>query len=271
MLSQPAVPETAPVCPDHAGEPTTGTCERCGRFLCNQCTQPAPSLCVPCHARQLRTLPHTSGRAKWTRGALYTGVAVAAVTGLLHAWLILNLENGSTPSLEDAQAYDSLNVTLTLASSVVMITTVISYLRWLHLSVKTAVALGVSAEEPRWAVFAWFIPFYNLVKPYEVVRDLWLNLGGAPAQRALLKGWWAAWLIGNGVSNVSASLFNKIGDGGIAISTALTVGMISEALSVLSSVLCIRVIEDIESMIAARRADLDTVIAQAEEAQPPSG
>jgi|GEM_PF-2012602 len=264
MLPQSTVPETLPVCPDHTDAPSTGTCERCGRFLCEQCPQPVANVCAPCNARQLQAMPPTSGRAKWTRGVMYAGIGVASLTGLLHAWLILNLENGSTPSLENAQTFDSLNAQLALASTLVIITTVISYLRWLHLSVKTARALGVSTEEPRWAVFAWFIPFYNLVKPYEVVRDLWLNLGGAPAQRALLKGWWAAWLISNGASNVSASLLAKVGSSQGMLFSALLVGMISEALSVLAAVLCIRVMQDIETMLAGRRADLGAIIARAD-------
>ncbi|WNZ60443.1 DUF4328 domain-containing protein [Myxococcus sp. MxC21-1] len=221
-------------------------------------------VCVPCHARQLQSLPHTTGRAKWTLGGLYTGVAVAALTGLLHVWLYLGLEGGFTPSQENAETFDALNAQLVLASSIVSIVTAISFLRWQYLSVKVARATGVSTEEPRWAMVVWFIPIYNLVKPYAVMRDLWLNLGGAPARKVLLLGWWAAWLISNGTSNASASMFNMIESIPKIIPVLLIAGMIAEALNVLAAVLCIRVIKDIESMLVSRRAGLDAIIARAD-------
>ncbi|WP_426754183.1 DUF4328 domain-containing protein [Myxococcus sp. Y35] len=223
-------------------------------------------VCLPCNARQVQAMPHTSGRAKWTRGVLYASAGLAALTGLLNAWLLLNLEGGTTPSMEDAQTFDSTNALLATLTLLVMVTTVVSYLRWLHLSVKTARALGVFSETPGSAMWAWFIPFYNLVRPYEIVRDLWLNLGGAPAQKSLLKGWWAAWLISNGVSNVSGSMLSKVATTPSLLPMALIGGLAAELLSVLAAVLCIRVIADIESMLAGRRADLSALIARTDSA-----
>ncbi|WP_205507879.1 DUF4328 domain-containing protein, partial [Myxococcus vastator] len=241
---------------------STGTCERCGRFICKQCAQPQVGVCVPCHARKLQSLPHTAGRVKWALGALYSGVAVAALTGLLHVWLYLSLEDGITPSQPNAETFDTLNAQFVLASSVVSIITAISILRWQYLSLKVARATGVSTEEPRWAMLAWFIPIYNLVKPYMVVRDLWLNLGGAPARKALLMGWWAAWLISNGTTKASASVFNMVESIPKIVPVALIAGMMAEALNVLAAVLFIHVIKSIESMLASRRAGLDALVAR---------
>ncbi len=52
MQTQPASP-TAPdaVCPEHPGAPSTGTCLRCGRFVCAGCPLQEES-CSACHRRQ---------------------------------------------------------------------------------------------------------------------------------------------------------------------------------------------------------------------------
>lgn len=259
MLTQPAVPETAPVCADHEGEPSTGTCERCGRFLCARCKPSHAGVCAPCLARQVQALPFTWARTQWASAALLTSAVLSVPVIILNLWLYLRFDNGS-PSLEDAEAFDHLNELLAFLALLTMLATVVLYLRWLRLIVKTANALGLSNESTGWATLCWFIPFANLFKPIEVVRGLWQALGGPPEKQSLLTAWWATWIIGNIITNVANTFARGDSASPTSLSVSLLTGVLSEGLSIAAAVLCIRVIRDMEWLLAARRAEAEAAM-----------
>jgi len=64
---------------------------------------------------------------------------------------------------------------------------------------------------PGWAVGWYFVPFMNLVRPYQGMREVWLashyrgNWHGEPAP-SLLGWWWGLWIVTNILSNVSFRL-----------------------------------------------------------------
>ncbi|WP_426754182.1 DUF4328 domain-containing protein [Myxococcus sp. Y35] len=254
MLTQPAVPEAAPACPDHAGEPSTGTCERCGRFLCAQCTQPVANVCVPCNARQVLAMPATRGLAQWARGIFYLGAALSGVAALLNLFLFASLnEDGQ---LDNGTATFFGLVTRVVAGPQLLftLTAIALYLGWLHRSLKTAIAMGLSKESTAWAMFCWFIPLANLFVPLEVVRGLWRAVGGQPRHASRLTAWWATWLMSIVITNVISVALS----GGSPTPTMLSVTalgrFVAEGLMAVAAFLCARVIWDIESMLSARRA-----------------
>ncbi|NOJ79882.1 DUF4328 domain-containing protein [Myxococcus xanthus] len=259
MLTESAVPETAPVCPDHAGEPSTGTCERCGRFICAKCRTAQAGVCAACSARQVQALPLTRARTRWASVALAASAVLAVPVAVLNLWLYLRFDNGS-PSIEDAESFDQLNALLALPALLTMLATVVLYLRWLRLSVKTANALGLSNESTGWATFCWFIPFANLFKPLEVVRDLWQGLGGPPERQSMLTAWWATWILSNIISNVGSTFARADAASPTSLSVSLLAGILSEGLSIAAAVLCIRVIRDIESLLVARRTEAEATL-----------
>ena len=96
--------------------------------------------------------------------------------------------------------------------------TIIFFLIWLHRAFKNLPALGATNLEfsPGWAVGWWFIPFANLVKPYQVVRELWnssdsdfdpdLFLSNTVGTASIIIWWWAFFIIGNVVGRVADKL-----------------------------------------------------------------
>ncbi|UYI13031.1 MULTISPECIES: DUF4328 domain-containing protein [Myxococcus] len=191
--------------------------------------------------------------------ALAASAVLAIPVAILNLWLYLRFDNGS-PSLEDAESFDQLNALLALPSLLTMLATVVLYLRWLRLSVKTANALGLSNESTGWATFCWFIPFANLFKPLEVVRDLWQGLGGPPERQSMLTAWWATWILSNIISNVGNAFARADTANPTSLSVSLLAGILSEGLSIAAAVLCIRVIGDIESLLVARRAEAEATM-----------
>lgn len=82
--------------------------------------------------------------------------------------------------------------------------------RWIYLSCKLNHLLGIKNLEysTGWSVGWFFIPFANLFKPYQVLKEIykasfkiedWEN-EKVPAS---FFAWWASWIVGNGIANVS--------------------------------------------------------------------
>lgn len=93
---------------------------------------------------------------------------------------------------------------------------VVCFLIWLHRAHKNLQSLRAQHLEftPGWAVGWWFVPFANLVKPFQVVREVWCesdpsvpdgpsflaaSLHSAPVYMGF---WWAAWILMNVVGNI---------------------------------------------------------------------
>lgn len=109
-----------------------------------------------------------------------------------------------------------------LAKFPIYVFAVVTFLMWLYRGYSNLPSLRSDNTEfsPGWAVGWWFIPFANLVKPFQAVRTLWsesdpdfdAELGflskvqaGAPA---FMGFWWAAWLLSNFAANVAGRFFD---------------------------------------------------------------
>jgi hypothetical protein len=87
--------------------------------------------------------------------------------------------------------------------------TIIFFLIWLYKAFYNLPALQSRNLEfsPGWAVGWWFIPFANLVKPYQVVRELWNEsnsdvdkqsfLSNSVGTSPMLGYWWGLFISGN--------------------------------------------------------------------------
>lgn len=82
--------------------------------------------------------------------------------------------------------------------------------RWIYRVDANAHAIGREMSiTPGWAVGWYFVPFANLVMPYQAMREAWDSsheAAGLEEERdtLLLPSWWGLWLVTNIVSNISA-------------------------------------------------------------------
>lgn len=101
----------------------------------------------------------------------------------------------------------------------VFVATVVFFLIWEHRAFSNLSALRAQNLEfsPGWAVGWWFIPFANLVKPFQAMRELWSEsdpeydadlgfLSTSPSAPSMLGIWWACWILGNVANNVASRL-----------------------------------------------------------------
>lgn len=143
------------------------------------------------------------------------------------------------------------------------IATIVLFLVWLNRSYKNLHALRPTylRFSSGWAVGWWFVPFANLVRPFQVVREVWSesdpeivegpmfvteSLHSAPTYMTL---WWALWLLANFATNIAS----KAGiDGPSAVFYSGIAFIISAALTIAAAVLAAMVIRDITARQSQR-------------------
>lgn len=163
----------------------------------------------------------------------------------------------------------------------IYITTAVLFLVWLHRAHTNLEALEARNLQftPGWAVGWWFVPFANLVKPFQVVREVWWDsdpnietervflsesLRSAPVYMGV---WWATWLLSNIAANITARVYEPDTMSNVEVGGVLF--MITGTLSVIAAVLAIMVVRDITGRQEARFAEISRRGASTSDLPPP--
>jgi hypothetical protein len=156
------------------------------------------------------------------------------------------------PSLDDGSDAQALGIAgvLAIASFVALIACFILVGCWIYRA--SANAHSFSNEmtiSPGWAVGWYFVPFANLFKPYQAMREIWMashfraNWHGEPTP-GLLVGWWALWIITNILSNLAWRLSVADSSGQMLGATAM-LDVVATFLNVPLCLILIAIIRDI--------------------------
>ena len=154
--------------------------------------------------------------------------------------------------------------TLSIVSLVAMIGCFILVGCWIYRASANAHTLSDEMTiSPGWAVGWYFVPFANLVKPYQAMREIWMashfrgNWHGEPTP-GLLVGWWSLWIVTNILGNLSLRFSMMDSDGQmLGMTTTLDV-----AASMLDIPLCVILIAIIRQVARAQAyAPLDETFA----------
>jgi hypothetical protein len=147
--------------------------------------------------------------------------------------------------------------------------TVVMFLVWLHRAHSNLATLGARNLDftPGWAVGWWFIPFANLVKPFQAVREVWSEsdpeaddseqvfFSTGPRTAPTYMGvWWAMWLLSNFSANVASRVYDPDTMSNVEIGGVLFVT--TAVLSVVAAILAIMLVRDITARQAARYTNL---------------
>jgi Domain of unknown function (DUF4328) len=108
---------------------------------------------------------------------------------------------GHFVTLAEVEQANNLVVASAVVWFVLFAVTGIVWCVWQHRAQRNAIELGDRKLEftPRWAVGWWFVPFANLVKPFQTVRELWKASHGGDNGRvvatwSVIGWWWGLWL-----------------------------------------------------------------------------
>jgi Domain of unknown function (DUF4328) len=140
---------------------------------------------------------------------------LSIISNIMQLNLIKDLIAGNEDTAA-ASANDIRVSALAIGNLVVLICTMVFFILWfrraynnLHLtqSVNLLYTEG-------WAAGAWFVPFLNLVRPYQIMNEIWNKTQEATKNllsfnnSVLVGWWWAIYLISNITSNIASRLFN---------------------------------------------------------------
>lgn len=115
----------------------------------------------------------------------------------------MSLLDGSFTEAEGA-ANDSRQGLIGLGYLGVFIVTGIAFLKWIYRANLNCRGFGVEGMKftPGWSIGYYFIPFLNLVRPYQSMKEIWQvshdpRNWKAQSGSALLGWWWALWIFSN--------------------------------------------------------------------------
>lgn len=173
-------------------------------------TWPPPTRAYPYSPSGL----HVLGR--WAQGLLFATGALFAITGLvgLNAWRVYgDFVAGTTTTTASMSADDGYWGMVGL-SYVVMFATAVVFIVWMYRYWGQLVAVkGTASRHGRgWTIGGWVVPVANLWIPKQMMDDYWRHTGTSAPRglkepvSPLLHLWWAAWLVGAVLQQVSGAM-----------------------------------------------------------------
>ena len=192
----------------------------------------------------------------------------AIVSGFFEVSLLGRIADGENVTQSEAETNDLRVAVITALQGLAYLGTAIAFIVWFYRAHVNLRALGASEvrHASGWAIGAWFIPFFNLVRPKSMANDVWkasdpelpapvgIERWSRVALPMVLAVWWAAWVLASLVSSVAAVL--ALGDDPETLKASSEVALVSDGLSLLGGILLIGVVRSITARQQARHTAL---------------
>jgi Domain of unknown function (DUF4328) len=138
-------------------------------------------------------------------GVLIAVDVLAVGSSLLELNLLDRLQSGEPVSASEIDHNDDRQTSFSSVQLALLIAGAVVFIRWLRAAYRNIdlLAPGLRRHGHGWAIGAWFVPILNLVRPKEIVNDVWRAGGSRGAADPLppwLNLWWAGWLISGALS-----------------------------------------------------------------------
>ena len=222
-------------------------------------------------------------RAKLAMGALVATVLVRLYNIPVRLWqsgLVHDVQAGRSPGQEVLALSDSLAQMGALAEIAILLVTGVLFLRWLHQTVTLTRALGGDTLRfsPRDAMLGFIVPFWNIQRPYQIVRDVHDHLApdAIPEPPVMVKSddtmgyrqvamiapppavslphasigaWWTFFWIGNILANIAGRQQGETLD---ALLVANTLNNVADAVDIVAASLGVLMVRGINARLVER-------------------
>ena len=198
----------------------------------------------------------------WTKLSLLAQIVIsviAIVSGALEFQMLQDVQAGifdSDENFEDvAIANDTRQGIVGIVQALTFITSGVLILMWIHRANFNAHRLGADGMgfSPGWAVGWYFIPFANLWKPYQAMKEIW-QASASPEhwesedRSWLLPLWWTLWIVSNLLSNAAFRLALRDDPSLDQLITANGVTLVSDLMEIPLAVVLLVLIHRIHRM-----------------------
>jgi uncharacterized protein DUF4328 len=215
-----------------------------------------------------------TSRARWTVGLLVGGICldvVAIMSGLLEISLVNRALSGEAITASEAASSDSRQQLIGILQIGLYIAAAVTFLMWISRSYRNLSALSSSpcTYSPGWAIGAFFVPFLNLVRPFQIVRELWhlsdssstvttvRTEGQKPPTPPIVGWWWGVWLVA-GFLGQAVWRFSWRATTLQEILTAGYITIAADAVGIAAAVLAISLVRSIDARQAVSYRRLKT-------------
>jgi predicted nucleic acid-binding Zn ribbon protein len=158
-------------------------------------------------------LPDNTQRNKNATVAFYVlgFIKIAAiVSSFLQAALLSRMEAGNYSEAE-AESNDIRERIIAIANFAVLILCIVLFILWFRRAYNNLNRSGRTATQfdEGWAAGSWFVPFLNLGRPYQIMKEIWEKTQLATTnlltyrKSDIVGWWWAIWILGNVASNIA--------------------------------------------------------------------
>lgn len=211
-----------------------------------------------------------TGLHGWLRGALIAYVVtdlISAVHNSALLWIYASLESGVEFSDLQLKTFDALSGYAGMISSWLFLASYVlaalMFCRFLFRAIRNLDLANARGDRmpASWAVIHNFIPFMNLWKPLQAMRQIWrgsldpdLNRVDPPAS---MGWWWACWLVSNVIASVSFQISLRSGafNGEITNFESFKVSLwLDVASSIISTVSCFCLLSIVKQITAAQES-----------------
>ena len=166
---------------------------------------------------------------------------------------------GLTAPRPELMEIDVQTVLIQLALFIVVLLTAVSFLAWIYRAHKNLRALGATdlKYSPGWAIGGFFIPFLNIVRPFQVVSEIWRastgetrwSGGGAwiySETPVFIAVWWGSWLTLGILDSLGAfTVFRAMGADQLLVATRYSI--FSSIVGVACAALAIAMVQKINA------------------------
>lgn len=169
---------------------------------------------------------------------------------------VILLSNLTNVTMDQVEAFDRTVALVAQATVVLFVVTAIAFLAWQHRAVSNVPALGGGKTDvsPNASVGWWFVPFANLVKPYQIVSDVWQRLATSSSRTGtgLVLAWWVTYIVGNLLGYLYG--FQRPATTVEAFNGRMAFNIVDDVIVIAAGVLAFAVVREIERRSAARAA-----------------
>ena len=247
--------------------PQDKVCKNCGANLeeittsLEQPSQHSPA--VSTTSDRLIALPpfeSATSRVKWVNLFLIICILfdlVAIVSTYSQIELLSGVKQGHSITIEAAEANDSRQQSIGILQILVFIITSIFFLVWIHRAHHNLPALGATGLKysPGWAVGGFFVPFLNLVRPFQVMTEIWkasdpaISVGSSwqdGPSSPIIGQWWGAHLASGAIGWFSFRSASEAGTIDSLLNTSWIL-LIADIATIVAALLAMRMIKAINA------------------------
>jgi len=107
--------------------------------------------------------------------------AAAVPAGIAYATYLQSLDPAANVDELELVTSESVYALVGLAQLACLVVAAVFFIRWFHLAHRNLAGLSdrPAAHDSRWAIWGFFVPLLNMVRPRQLMREIWSTTSGS--------------------------------------------------------------------------------------------